>query len=509
MRSLPPLYTSRSRPELRVLVELRPALEGHAGIPQETRLLFRALGQLNGIEVQGLIQSSNQFLGTGLLGAPGSSRTLPKNEQIDRLSRVVVSLQPHVVRRRLAARTLGRVVRVAALAALLARSLLGMRQALTWFDAAHFRDFVWRTLFAKTLPVEDFEQVTGARFRIAKAPYGAMHACGLATHHLGHAVYPRLDTRGIDAMLVLTPYPAIVDDETMLVVRYFDAVPLMMPHTIVNKAHHQALHYQALRRNVTSGAYFACCSDATRRDLLAVFPEVEARTVTIPCMLSHHYFAEESSPERVPEIVAKRLNPVVHGAPAASGSSPVAEEIRFDYLLMVSTFEPRKNHTMLVEAWEHLRNDAYPKLKLVFVGSLGWDHEAIIDRMRFWVERGDVLLLSGVPADELRLLYRHARATVCPSFAEGFGYAGVEAMRCGGVVVASDIPVHREVYDDAAEYFSAYSAVDAATAIARVIDPVHVVRRGQLITAGARTAARYLPERVLPQWREFLNGLLP
>jgi glycosyltransferase involved in cell wall biosynthesis len=493
---------------LRILVELRPALEGHAGIPQETRLLFRALGQLDEVEVQGLIQSSDRFLVAGLPDAPGSSRSLPENERIDRLSRVVVSLQPPVVRRRLAARILSRVTRLTALVALPMRSLLGMRQTLTWFDAAHFRDFAWRTLFAKTLPVEDFAQVTGSRFRVARAPYGAMHACGLATHKLGHAIYPRLDTRGVDAMLALTPYPATVAKGTMLVVRYFDAVPLMMPHTIVNKAHHQALHYQALRHNVASGAYFACCSDATRRDLLAVFPEVEARTVTIPCMLSHHYFAEESSAQRAPEIVAKRLNAAVHGASAAHGLLPVANEVSFDYLLMVSTLEPRKNHTMLVEAWEQLRNDVYPKLKLVFVGSLGWDHEAIVDRMRFWVERGDVLLLSGVPADELRLLYRHACATVCPSFAEGFGYAGVEAMRSGGVVAASDIPVHREVYGDAAEYFSPYSSVDAAAAIAQVIDPAHVVRRNQLVTAGARVAMRYLPERVLPQWREFLKGLV-
>lgn len=492
---------------MRVLVELRPALEGHAGIPQETRLLFRALGQLDGIEVQGLIQSSDRFLIAGLPGAQGSGRTLPENERIDRLSRVVVSLQTPVVRRRLAVRILGQVVRLAALAALLTRSLLRMRQTLTWFDAAHFRDFVWRTLFAKTLPVEDFEQVTGARFRIARAPYGAMHACGLATHKLGYAVYPWLDTRGIDAMLVLTPYPAMVAEGTTLVVRYFDAVPLMMPHTIINKAHHQALHYQALRRNVASGAYFACCSDATRRDLLAVFPEVGARAVTIPCMLSHHYFAEESSPRRVPEIVARRLNAVVHSAPAASGSLPIAEEVSFDYLLMVSTLEPRKNHATLVEAWEQLRSDEYPKLKLVFVGSLGWDHEAIIDRMRPWVDRGDVLLLAGVPADELRLLYRHARATVCPSFAEGFGYAGVEAMRSGGVVAASDIPVHREIYNHAVEYFNPYEAADASRAIARIIDPRHAERRQQLIAAGAQVSANYLPDRILLQWHQFLTGL--
>ena len=495
---------------MKILLELRPALEGHAGIPQETRLLFRGLGQLDGVEVQGLIQSSSRFLAPGL---PDPSvlggRALSAHEKIDRLSRVVVSLQAPG-KRRFIGKVLGLAQRLKAPAVLLLSCLLGLRQKLTLFDPGHFRDFVWRGIFAKTLPVEDFEQVTRATFRVAQAPYAAMHACGLTTHRLGHAVYPALDTCGIDVMLALTPYPATVAKSTKLVVRYFDAVPLLMPHTIINKAHHQALHYQALRLNVANGAHFACCSEATRHDLIAVFPEIEGRAVTIPCMLSHHYFAEESSARRVPEILSKRLNATVKAAPTTGRlliDEAGREERPVDYLLMVSTLEPRKNQATLLEAWEQLKSELYPQLKLVFVGSLGWDHEAIVKRLQLWIERGEVFLLEGMPPDELRLLYRHARATVCPSYAEGFGYAGVEAMRCGGVVAASDIPVHREVYDDAAEYFNPYSAADAAGAIARVIDPGRADRRQQLLAAGTHVAARYLPERILPQWRDFLAGL--
>jgi glycosyltransferase involved in cell wall biosynthesis len=498
---------------LKILVELRPALEGHAGIPQEARLLFRGIGQIEGLEVQGLIQSSDRFLAIGLPMPVGSPQPISANEQINRLSRVVVSLQPPAAHRRasLPGRVIGRLRRLVLPAALLVRSVLGMSQKLTWFDPDHFRDFIWRSLFAKSLPVDDLEQVARARFRLARAPYGLMHACGLLTLQIGRAIYPKLDTRGIDAMLVLTPYPATVSRGTTLVVRYFDAVPLLMPHTIINKARHQALHYQALRLNVASGAYFACCSDATRRDLLAVFPEVEARAVTIPCMVSHHYFPEESSPRRVPEILAKRLNVIGHPprglSQVDSASFPLALGSSVEYLLMVSTLEPRKNHTTLVDAWEQMRSATHRDLKLVLVGSLGWDHEAIVERMRIWIECGEVILLAGVPADELRLLYRHARATICPSYAEGFGYGGVEAMRCGGVVVASDIEVHREIYGDAAEYFNTYSASDAVGAISRVIDPREGGRREQLVAAGAKVAALYSPSCIVPLWEKFLAGL--
>ena len=495
---------------MKLLIELRPALEGHAGIPQEARLLFRGLGQLAGTEVQGLIQSSDKFLNAGLPEPTLRGGALPDHERIDRLSRVVISLQPPAAARSFLRRVVSRLTKILALSGLLLRGALRLREKLTWFDAEHFKDFVWRSQFAKTLPIEDFEQVTSATYRVARVPYGLMHMCGLATAKMGKAIYPRLDTHGVDVMLALTPYPATVALGTKLVVRYFDAVPLMMPHTIIHKARHQALHYQALRRNVASGAYFACCSDATRRDLIAVFPEVESRAVTIPCMLSHHYFLEESSPGRVPEILAKRLNPAAHVAPMAEAAvfeEAIGHQRGVDYLLMVSTLEPRKNHALLIEAWEQLKRESHPQLKLVLVGSLGWDHEHILERMKLWVQRGDVLLLSGVPAEELRVLYRHALTTVCPSVAEGFGYAGVEAMRCGGVVVASDIPVHREVYAEAAEYFNPYSATELVKAITCVIGPEQALRRRQLIETGEPVSARYLSQEILPKWDRFLRTL--
>lgn len=60
-------------------------------------------------------------------------------------------------------------------------------------------------------------------------------------------------------------------------------------------------------------------------------------------------------------------------------------------------------------------------------------------------------------------------ATVCPSLAEGFYFSGVEAMRSGGAVLASDIPVHREMYADAAEYFNPYCVESLLGAMKRVL----------------------------------------
>ncbi len=486
---------------------MRPALDGHAGIPQETRLLFRGLAGMEGVEVLGLVQSSHLPLERGLpLRGGAIADTLAPEERMNRLSQVVVSLQsqPGVNALEGARRRLRRYLGPLGAAA---KSVLGLKVGLTGFEATHFKDYVWQAMFAKTLPLEDFELVTSRGFRLLSWPYSVTATLGALTGHLGHAVFPRLDTRGADVLLVETPYPGRPAKGTQLVVRYHDAVPLLMPHTIKNRAQHRAVHFHALRRNARDGAWFACVSEATRADLLSVLPEVEPRTVTIPNMVLQRPEAEIGPATRVPEIVWSRKN---RAAPCEGGAPLAADDLKqgaLDYLLMVSTIEPRKNQAALLDAWELLRSGRFPGLHLVLVGGMGWQHEDIVRRFTPWLRRGGLHLLADVPSADLRTLYRHARATVCPSLAEGFDFSGIEAMQSGGAVVASDIRVHRDVFDQAAQYFNPYSARELAAALEQVIDPPHEARRAELVSSGREVAARYRPEVVLPSWQAFLERI--
>lgn len=342
-----------------------------------------------------------------------------------------------------------------------------------------------------------------------------MQAVALITKKFAVPIYPKIDTRDFDIMIAQTPYPGIVSRNTLLVVRYHDAIPIMMPHTISDRAFHQASHYHALRNNVSKNAHFACVSDATRNDLLSIFPAAEARATTIHNMVSHHYYDEPSSAQRIGEIIRTRHLMLPQSTMAGPSSvlpeNSDANEQSFadgsSYLLIVSTIEPRKNHLSLLSAWEQIRVEKYPNLKLVTVGMLGWDHENITKKFRPWLQRGELFMLEDVPAPELRLLYKHAAATICPSFGEGFDFSGVESMRCGGVVAASDIPVHREVYGTAAEYFSPYSTTEIVQAICTLLDPANVQRRAELVRRGAENSARYLPDIILPKWQTFLASL--
>lgn len=505
-----------------VLLELRPALEGYAGIPQEVRLLFRELSAIEGLDVQGLIQTSHRTLSPGITEAEYFNGSCPTSKRFNRYSRTIVSLlnEPNIDTLSIGLRY---VAKKLAVAQLLTRTLIGFGDCLglTRFEAEQFEDFVWQTFFSKSLSPKDRSLVSSANFRICATPWHLMHLVGLASLRFrNEPVYPRLGMPGIDIFIAETPYPARINHGTTLVIRYHDAIPLFMPHTIGHRSLHQATHFHALASNVSSGAWFACVSDSTRQSLIEIFPQVADRTVTIHNMISPQFYLEDSPFSQVQTTIRSHLATIRH--PTGLDMQPTfssrkdkedffAEALdkgRFPYLLIVSTIEPRKNHQLLLAAWERLKNTTDPSIKLIVVGGMGWNNGSLLQLFKPWIDRGQVFILNAVPANQLRGLYRHASATICPSVGEGFDYSGIESMRCGGITIASDIPVHREVYGNAAEYFDPYDEADLLETLRRVLyAPTAKGIQERLRDTGQSVVSKYLPEEIVPKWNSFLKKL--
>lgn len=113
------------------------------------------------------------------------------------------------------------------------------------------------------------------------------------------------------------------------------------------------------------------------------------------------------------------------------------------FLLCVGTVEPRKNHAMLLDAWERLVQRDPDLLRqsvgLVIVGRLGWQSDDMARRLRRLdhSDRG-VRWLRTVDDAQLAALYRDATAVVMPSLDEGLGLPVLEARRHAVPVLASN-----------------------------------------------------------------------
>ena len=169
------------------------------------------------------------------------------------------------------------------------------------------------------------------------------------------------------------------------------------------------------------------------------------------------------------------------------------------YFLFVGPTGRRKNVEVLLSAMRRVWAEN-PRVSLVLVGSGAGPFRSLEDNLR----QGWIRPVGRVTDEELAALYTAALALILPSSYEGFALTGLEALACGTRVVASDIPVFREVLGEAAVYFDPSDARQLASAL------VSLASRGGASEAerkrGRETAEAFPWQRTATQIWQILDG---
>jgi len=270
-------------------------------------------------------------------------------------------------------------------------------------------------------------------FEQALVPLAALRARLRVLHSLNNVV-PAL-ARG--------PHVVTIQDT-----RLFEARASRGP---VVRAYRGLLYPHAVRR----AARIICASRAIADDVARAFgldaADLERRLRVVPFGVDEGFFAAPS-----PAALA-----------AARGALGLAADERRPVLLFVGSFEPNKNLVRLVEAFARARKGGLEVL-LVLAGGGGADRPRVLEA----VERsgaGDAVRAPGYLARaHLAAAYAAARAFVFPSLLEGFGLPVLEAFAAGTPVLASDIPVLREVAGGAALHVAPSDGGALADALVRI-----------------------------------------
>jgi glycosyltransferase involved in cell wall biosynthesis len=137
---------------------------------------------------------------------------------------------------------------------------------------------------------------------------------------------------------------------------------------------------------------------------------------------------------------------------ALARPAPAAPANPAPYFLCIGTIEPRKNHRLLLALWQRLAARLGTNTpRLVIAGQTGpMTGDILAPLAADPVLAAHVEHRSACCDAELASLMHHARAVLLPTLAEGFGLPFVEALQAGTPVIASDLPVFREIGQGAA-----------------------------------------------------------
>jgi len=203
-----------------------------------------------------------------------------------------------------------------------------------------------------------------------------------------------------------------------------------------------------------------------------------------------------------PFIDEQRISVVYNAADSTVFRPSVESEVQTidtkPFVLAVSSIDPRKNFSRLIQAFKGISN-----CQLLIVGKY-----SPVFKQQGGLDEHDphIRFLGRVTDDELLQLYNTASCFVFPSLYEGFGLPPLEAMACGCPVLASDIPVIREVCADAAWYFTPTDPDAIRSTIQRFLNSPASVRE-QLRQQGFRNITRFSwkqsAEKILALWHDY------
>lgn len=254
------------------------------------------------------------------------------------------------------------------------------------------------------------------------------------------------------------------------VVTIHDMIPELLPHT------RRRLDFLTLKhRYVQQADHIICVSEATRNDLLTVYPEIKA-----PITVVHHGVDSRftSTAPRLPDLPER-------------------------YILFVGNRSHYKDADVLFRAFATMAVD-FPAHNVVLVGGGKLSPEETV-RLRELNIRERVHHVELTDPDVV-CAYAHAEIFVFPSRFEGFGMPVLEAMACGVPVLLANATSLPEVGGDAARYFRPGDSEELATAMRILLEDPTL--RERMREAGIARAAQFTWQRAATAHAEVYTSTL-
>lgn len=152
----------------------------------------------------------------------------------------------------------------------------------------------------------------------------------------------------------------------------------------------------------------------------------------------------------------------------------VKNQKKKNYLLFIGPRDGYKNFYFLLRAFKKIQKE-YKNIHLICVGPHFTINEKIY--IDFLGLKDHVICKGRVSDQELTSLYSNALTYVSSSLSEGFGIPLLEAMKYEVPLFIADIPVYREVANNAATYFNPTIEEDCFIKFTQLMDTQNILNQ--------------------------------
>lgn len=267
------------------------------------------------------------------------------------------------------------------------------------------------------------------------------------------------------------------------VITIHDLVFILYPQFLDKDA---ARYYGQIDQAVRRTDAIIAVSEATKKDIIRLVG-VPERKVTVIYEAASPVFRPIKTPELV-QRVRDRFS------------------IHSDFILFVSTIEPRKNVPTLLKAFRQFLDNYRLDTKLVLAGAKGWLYDEVFRLVAELKLEEEVSFLGRVSTEELVWLYNAAQVLVAPSIYEGFGLTPLEAMACGTPVIVSNVSALPEVVADAGLLIDPYDLDELSVAMWRMLSDSDL--RASLIEKGLKRASYFSWDKAAQQTLDLYHSLM-
>jgi len=180
-------------------------------------------------------------------------------------------------------------------------------------------------------------------------------------------------------------------------------------------------------------------------------------------------------------------------------------KINKPYILAVSEWRRYKNLDFLIRAFSGSEAEVSESYNLVICGKIDPNYPEqgeVLARE----DKASVISVGQVPEDELMALYSGAKCFVSPSLAEGFGLTYLEAQSKNIPILASNIPVAREILGDSAYFFDPTDKNDLKEKMSKILNDKSF--SDDLIEKGKVNLKRFAWEKVAGKTEEIYREVL-